>query len=343
MRDGLVQTRVRLPLVAGVAASGILHAAGMVALAGLPGPPGAGPASGETLLILPPEAVRTPEPEPVEMEPPPPEPPPVRPGLEDSASDSPAWQGAAEATEHAAPKSVIDQAALTANPGDQGQEAAIEPNPSSEASNMDPGGEAKPMDGPEDRPQPAAPAPAGHEVEHPPERVPGDDPPPGLPEGAEIARFAWPEPVRMVFGPPGPTHDTTATRDRESAKAAGAARGEASDTESDASSTAGAIDYRPGKPLAGKGLKIRTVRPNWTTTTRLTALPRNPMVRVVFARDGRVLEAEFVGPGTGYADVDAPLLHAIRRWTASGKELERLPADQPRAGVTMTFRVILRE
>lgn len=120
--------------------------------------------------------------------------------------------------------------------------------------------------------------------------------------------------------------------------------GLASDAESDASSIKEAIEYRLGKPLAGKGLKIRTLRPNWSVTTRLTASPRNPVVRVVFGRDGRVLEAKFVaGQETGYPDVDAPILHAVYRWTASGEALTKLPATDPRAGVTMTFRMILRE
>lgn len=120
--------------------------------------------------------------------------------------------------------------------------------------------------------------------------------------------------------------------------------GIASDAESDASSIKEALEYRLGKPLAGKGLRIRTVRPVWSVTTRLTASPRNPVVRVVFGRDGRVIEAKFVaGQETGYPDVDAPILHAVHRWTASGEALTKLPANDPRAGVVMTFRMILRE
>jgi hypothetical protein len=95
-----------------------------------------------------------------------------------------------------------------------------------------------------------------------------------------------------------------------------------------------------GKVLAGRGIEVRTSRPRWSLTTLASARPNPAVVKVVFARSGRVARAEIVGPGTGYTDVDGPLLDAIReRWVARGKRFEALRWDDPSAGVTMYFRV----
>jgi hypothetical protein len=90
-------------------------------------------------------------------------------------------------------------------------------------------------------------------------------------------------------------------------------------------------------PLTGKGIRIRTVVPRFSTTTQLTAMPRNPVIVIRFNRAGRVVKAEFEGlEGTGYSGIDEPLLDAVYRWTAVGEQLNRLPANSKE---TISFRI----
>ncbi len=119
--------------------------------------------------------------------------------------------------------------------------------------------------------------------------------------------------------------------------------GEVSDRESDAAAVRSAINVDPGRPAATKGLKINTVRPEWSTTTRIVALPKNPVVRVRFNRAGKVVDANFVDRyDTGWPDVDGPLLDAIYRWKAEGERVRELPENDPEAVITVTFRITLR-
>ena len=132
----------------------------------------------------------------------------------------------------------------------------------------------------------------------------------------------------------------------------GTSPGEKADAESIAAALEEAIDVRPGKVLAARGLKIQTVRPEWSVTTRIMASPRNPVVKVTFGRSGKVIKAEFVeGQTTGWPEVDGPLKDALYRWTASGEQLNTLPVPPPvradgsfppQKGISLTFRVLLR-
>ena len=38
----------------------------------------------------------------------------------------------------------------------------------------------------------------------------------------------------------------------------------------------------------------------------------------------------FIDNGTGYPDVDGPLLDAVYRWTASGEVLKKIPPGNPK-------------
>ncbi|NUQ66724.1 MAG: hypothetical protein HUU18_00380 [Phycisphaerales bacterium] len=442
--------RRTLPVLAGLAVSGLVHLAAMAGLAMSPGIEAGSIGERKVGVLILPPAERTPDaaattPEPKAEAAPEPkpeqEPEAIRAGIEDSNAVSPNWQGfnEREATEHAAAKSSVEQAALALNPGSPAPaapaevprnepptepqatpEAAGEPHVPQEAAKST---EVTPPVVPQPpssstppvlQAPPAIAPPAAQQPESRPATVPvGEPPSPATPvtpelEAGEIveassdaahdamlekanveaaaasdtandtasdtvgdagervekdsssdlkalwALFAPPPNATSPLSPPppiAPSANTPAAPTTPQASLATAQPGGdpgqiglASDAESDASSIKEAIEYRLGKPLAGKGLKIRTMRPNWSVTTRLTASPRNPVVRVVFGRDGRVLEAKFVaGQETGYPDVDAPILHAVYRWTASGEALTKLPAGDPRAGVTMTFRMILRE
>ncbi len=140
--------------------------------------------------------------------------------------------------------------------------------------------------------------------------------------------------------PPATSAPQTAASDAGSANAT---PGNKADREADAASKKGPIEVRPGKPAAGQGLEIQTVRPKWSITVQLTSVPKNPMVRIVFGPDGKVKNAAFVlGQDTGSAEVDGPLLDAIYRWTAKGKAIDQLPKNDPKAGVPLIMRIVLR-
>jgi hypothetical protein len=119
--------------------------------------------------------------------------------------------------------------------------------------------------------------------------------------------------------------------------------GERSDRESDATARQTIVDVVPGRPAAAKGLKINTVRPDWSITTQVMRSPRNPVVAITFGRSGRVIKAGFVrGMSTGSAEVDGPLLDAVYRWRAEGKELLTISEADPKAGITVVMRIALR-
>lgn len=118
-------------------------------------------------------------------------------------------------------------------------------------------------------------------------------------------------------------------------------RGIRSDRESEAFSKK-VIDapMRDGRVQAGKGLNIRTRRADFTNTTLLTAPPRDTMVRISFQKNGIVKRAEFInGSATGNPNVDDPLMNAIYRWQAAGKDLSSLGADETLSVVVrVTFK-----
>ncbi|MEZ6242312.1 MAG: hypothetical protein R3B57_04645 [Phycisphaerales bacterium] len=121
--------------------------------------------------------------------------------------------------------------------------------------------------------------------------------------------------------------------------------GQPSDRESVATALREAMNLSDwGKPLAREGLEIKTVRPRWSVTTRLSRSPRNPVVVIQFGRDGVVRTARFLREGkfeysTGFDDVDGPLLDAVYRWKAEGKALE--PLDEAQT-LQVSVRVVLR-
>ncbi len=376
----------------------------------------------EALLVVPP-AITTQPPPPPPPEPPPanepPPPPPeddqtVRPGIDDSAANTPNWLGFSQATPHSGERSTIEQSALSPAPGSPAPQGpsrpAAEPTPEATqpgvitppspppaptepAQPASPGTRPTPDDRPaaavaqgdgrKPAPEPiATPAatppdnPTPQPIATPPQPAPNTaatEPPESQPrEGLEETSPAGIEPRAVPPAPPqaspppgtGPAplepqgqraepappspqpSPAPGTPPPPAAEARGSAPGLLSDAESVAAALQEAIDVKPGKVLAAKGLRIQTVRPEWAVTTRLMARPKNPVVKVTFGRNGRVIKAEFVeGQGTGWSDVDGPLKDALYRWTARGSTLDQLPASpgpggEPR-GVALTFRVIL--
>jgi hypothetical protein len=115
-----------------------------------------------------------------------------------------------------------------------------------------------------------------------------------------------------------------------------------SEKQADAASRERVVDVEPGRPAAAEGLDITTVRPRWSVTTRISAVPRNPVVRIEFRRSGLVAKASFLpGQDTGHRDVDGPLLDAIYAWTARGPALDALPPEDPEATAVITMRIVL--
>ncbi len=115
--------------------------------------------------------------------------------------------------------------------------------------------------------------------------------------------------------------------------------GQGDERESDSFTASETLDYRPGRPLAARGLKIITVRPAYSLATLAVRSPRVALVRMVFGRDGKVLRAGFVdGRDAGHRDFNEPLLDAVHRWRAEGPQLLKLPADKPNAGLAVTIR-----
>ena len=118
--------------------------------------------------------------------------------------------------------------------------------------------------------------------------------------------------------------------------------GEIEPEESDASALKASLAVEPGKTLARDGIQVRTVRPKWSITTKITAIPRNPLIDVTFDRTGKVSKAAFVaGRNTGYREVDGPLLDSIYRWRASGEKFEKSVTES--GTLSLRFKMLLKE
>lgn len=117
-----------------------------------------------------------------------------------------------------------------------------------------------------------------------------------------------------------------------------------SSSEAQAFSRQFSLDFRPGQPLAAQGIRVQTVLPRFSITTRLTAIPRNPTVLITFRRGGSVASAVFEdGRGTGYDDVDGPLLAAVHRWRATGELFDRMVQQSPTGLIEVKVRYLLRD
>lgn len=168
---------------------------------------------------------------------------------------------------------------------------------------------------------------------------------PPVPETLDLTSPEAREQVAQQAAPP-PTAEARAESSPPGAGGNDGRPGEKADRESDpASMKPIRLDrWTLGRVMAGEGVNVRTTRPRWTTTTLLTATaPKDPVVRVTFGRNGKVVEADFVnGQGSGYDNVDEPLLNAVHSWTASGRRIRELPANDPDAGLTIVFMITLR-
>jgi hypothetical protein len=121
----------------------------------------------------------------------------------------------------------------------------------------------------------------------------------------------------------------------------GDGRGDASDRDSDASVVSRKAKYfRNGRVEAGEGLEIRTVRPQFTLFAQAFARPRNPVIEILFGKDGRVRSVK-VMRSSGYpSEVDDAIVTAAYNWRASGKALAEL-SERPEAGIKLVITILL--
>ena len=297
------------------------------------------------------------------------EPPPTPLGIEESEAVSINWLGFADPTEHRARPAETEQAEMS--PEDPGVPIAAAPSEPT-----DPSENAEPVETTEPAPETEV------VVEPAPTPDPTTDPAAELPEVAEAEAEAIPAPspiavmeeastaaserifrvVRQAAEAAKALAEQAEQAAREAAEQAARqqpdqqtqqqatatpAPGDTpdaveADKTSDATSREEVIDWAPGRPLAAQGLDIKTDRPKWSTTIRIWAVPRNPVVTIEFRKNGTVAKAAFLKDrDTGYRDVDGPLLDSIYRWTATGEALNKLPAGDANARVTITMRVVL--
>ncbi len=187
---------------------------------------------------------------------------------------------------------------------------------------------------PDPRPEPPPTDPTSPTDPTPQSKVsPSPDPVPPSPPAQSPQNAVPPSPnsgaggatspvVSPVTGPPGSV-------------GASKASGEKSDRESDATSIADVPPslWRNGKPLARKGLEIKTKKPELPILTKITTSPSNPICEILFGRDGVPVTCTVL-QSSGYPDIDGPVTDALYRWRAKGSQLEQLAP-----GKTLKFRI----
>lgn len=299
----------------------------------------------------------------------------VRPGIEDGVANTMTWIGYDEYQEHLAKLAEVEQAAFTEEPSEGGgtpqanQNAARPAPPEVPESRPAPGTPEPPAPTPAPEPAPApeppAPEPPAPPVTRPPEEPiplePSTDPS-AIPIGPEPTPEPPPEttqqpepkpeqppsvdpqgiPQPQQPEPPGPPPQPAAEPSPgPPGNAAGpVSPGAPSDRESQATSVVDVppSTWRSGKPLAAKGLEIRTKNPTFPILTQLTTSPRDPVAEIFFDRTGKAVKCVILET-SGYPEIDGPVTDALYRWTAKGKQLQSLKAGQT---VRMRIRVILR-
>ena len=203
--------------------------------------------------------------------------------------------------------------------------------PAKPAENPQP--EAKPLDPaqPQQPPQPDPPPPQPQQPAlPPPQPAPTPAQPATQPPASAPPTQAAPGKQQPSTSPTtGPSPDPSA---RPGAKPGPKADGDLSDRESDATSLKASPprDWRPGKPLAQKGIKLLTVRPEIDELTTISGGGRNPLVRLDFDNTGKVRNVVFLEP-TGSRMWDEPIEDSLYRWRAdvqSSPKLKALPPDK---------------
>ena len=215
--------------------------------------------------------------------------------------------------------------------------------------------EAKPTDAkPIDEKQPDKPADVKPTDEKPleatkPQVKPPDTKPPEKTAEAKPAQPTTPQPPTVATPPPSPAsppqqqaaasppaNPSQQTPATQAGTAPGKpADGEKSDRESDATSIVDVpqAKWRNGRPLAGKGLNVRTQRPVFDELTTISTAGTNPIVEIEFDKEG-VPKLCTILQSSGSQLIDQPIIDCLYRWRASGSQLANLPE-----GKTLKYRI----
>jgi len=99
------------------------------------------------------------------------------------------------------------------------------------------------------------------------------------------------------------------------------------------------------KPIVGNGLEITTVEPKFPASVRFTQRPNNPVLLIRFDASGRVRKVQFLRDGrrlldTGSEEVNEPLLSAVYKWRAKGKEIDALDSADPESSIEISMRIL---
>jgi hypothetical protein len=186
--------------------------------------------------------------------------------------------------------------------------------------------------------KPATDAPAGEAPAARERPVPQAAPTPAQPPTPAASAQA---PANAPATPPAAAKPPTPGSEPGSGGSPTATPGEASNRESDATSTVRrAGNFRNGRIDVGEGLEIRTARPNLTLLARASTAPRPPLAEVYFDRTGTVVDVKLI-ESSGYpTEVDEPVRTALYRWRARGNVLDELP-ETADARVVLNIRVFL--
>lgn len=302
-----------------------------------------------------PQQVAQPSPEaPPQMEPRPPQPPetpppsaqppqrqPAPPQEQPSESQEPPQPQAPPAAPPPRTAATLETpAAPSAIPIPAAKETQIEPM-------------LQPVDRAPDQPEAEAPKPEDPGATAPPARetapqrpAPPADQPPAQPtsqppQPRQPASAQPSPPAQANPGPPqpaaSPAKQVPPSPQPPGAKPGPRTQGELSDRESDATSTITARpdQWKMGRPLAAKGLRVLTKRPYFDELTSVTTAPRAPLAQIEFDRTGKAVNCTLL-ESSGFPSVDQPILDSLYGWRAQGKELEKL-----KPGETAKFRIRL--
>jgi hypothetical protein len=281
----------------------------------------------------PPEPARPAEPQPQtpdrreETQPTPPPPPPRTAATEATPPDAKAIQ---------IPEAKKTQVEPTIQPVDKAPENPSDQPPPPDAKDLKDAKQIKTDPSPPAQAVPQPPTPPANPQQ--PAAQPSDPSqpqPPSPPQQPVPPTQAAPGKTQPSASPQtGPSPDPSA---RPGAKPGPKADGELSDRESDATSTVNVppSQWRTGKPLAAKGLKVLTKRPFFDELTSVTTAPRAPLALIEFDREGKAVNCTLL-ESSGFPNVDQPILDSLYGWRATGKQLEKL---QP--GETAKFRIRL--
>ena len=220
--------------------------------------------------------------------------------------------------------------------------------------------EAKPTDAkPIDEKQPDKPADVKPTDEKPleatkpqtPDTKPPEKPAEAKPAEAKPAQPTTPQQPTVATPPPSPAsppqqqaaasppaNPSQQTPATQAGSAPGKpTNGEKSDRESDATSIVDVPQskWRNGRPLAGKGLNVRTMRPVFDELTSISTSGSNPIIEIEFDKNGKAIHCELL-QSSGSRLLDEPIMDCLYKWSASGSQLANLPE-----GKTLKYRIRL--